>query len=679
MKKSLKKSLRRRITVYFLILLILTVAVSAAWNYYSTRQSILDMERTQSEGCAIIISGLLKHNAPENVLHGNRDTEDYRYVRSAVRNHLMGFGMDAMYIYTLDSQTHRRRMLLAVAGDDEANQLMEQAEDTDRWLNGDLMSRAEEALLSGGNTLQRAEWGTDNGRIFAWLTLYRDPDSGEVPPGDPVLICMEYDIDLEALHILRDFLEDILPPVIALSVAFLLLIFLFRKEIAEPILLISDRMKSFALDSSRKPEPLNIQSNDEIGEIAASFEKMTEDISSYVSNIEKLTQERVETNIQLSITRRIQNGLVPEKAGIEDDRFCISAMTRPAKAVGGDFYECFRRDANSVCIVMGDVSGKGITGAIFMAVIKTIIREKLIAGLSPAETLNQANRELTAQNPEGLFVTVFVAILNPDTGELRYANAGHTYPVLTGTATEVLKPNDGIALGLFDDAEIVDETLMLAPGHGIVLYTDGITDALNPDHVPFGMQRLLDTLSDNSHPREKAGEILLRVSGVVGAYCAGVEPFDDMAILILLMSDRQDDQDLRLIPVSLASFEEIKKAAFAEAGDLPETRKALLACDEALSNIVRYSGATELAFSCKKHGNTLCVIFRDNGISFDPTVAQTKDKEFETLDSGGMGLNLIRQTVSSAGYERRDGRNHFTMVFPLSGDISEPPVENESR
>ena len=495
------------------------------------------------------------------------------------------------------------------------------------------------------------------------MSMFRDPDSAE-----PVLICMEYNIETEREHILRDFLEDILLPVAALSVAFLALMLLFRKRIAEPIRRISDRMENFARDSSKKPEPLNITSEDEIGEIASSFEKMTEDISTYVSNIEKLTQERVETDVQLDIARRIQNGLVPEKTRMDGNGFSVSAMTRPAKGVGGDFYDCFVREDDSVCIVMGDVSGKGITGAIFMAMIKTVIREKLMAGLSPAETLNQANRELTEQNPEGLFATVFAAVLNPDTGELRYANAGHTYPVMLRSADALLKPENGIALGLFDDAEVVDETMTLAPGQGVFLYTDGVTDALNPEHVPFGIQRLTDTLREQPDPRETAEETILRVSGAVGTYCEGVEPFDDMAAMVLLLTDERAGKRMRPIPVALSSFEEIKKAAFAAAGSTPETRKALLACDEALANIVRYSGATELAFRCEKEGDTLCVSFADNGIPFDPTAEQAEDKEFETLDSGGMGLNLIRQTASSARYERKDGKNVFTMRFCIQSD-----------
>ena len=660
-KKSLKKSLNRRITEYFLIILALTIAVSAVWNYYSTRQSILDMEKSQTEGCTKTVSSMLVHQGTA-ALYEDHKAEPYIYIRNAIRNFCTGFGQDELYLYTVDTAAKKRNVLMAVASDEEENRFLADDKNVE-LLDGSLLEKAEEAVLSGQETLHREEWKTPYGRIYAWMSMFRDPDSAE-----PVLICMEYNIETEREHILRDFLEDILLPVATLSVAFLALMLLFRKRIAEPIRRISDRMENFARDSSKKPEPLNITSEDEIGEIASSFEKMTEDISTYVSNIEKLTQERVETDVQLDIARRIQNGLVPEKTRMDGNGFSVSAMTRPAKGVGGDFYDCFVREDDSVCIVMGDVSGKGITGAIFMAIIKTVIREKLMAGLSPAETLNQANKELTEQNPEGLFATVFAAVLNPDTGELRYANAGHTYPVMLRSADALLKPENGIALGLFDDAEVVDETMTLAPGQGVFLYTDGVTDALNPEHVPFGIQRLTDTLREQPDPRETAEETILRVSGAVGTYCEGVEPFDDMAAMVLLLTDERAGERMRPIPVALSSFEEIKKAAFAAAGSTPETRKALLACDEALANIVRYSGATELAFRCEKEGDTLCVSFADNGIPFDPTAEQAEDKEFETLDSGGMGLNLIRQTVSSARYERKDGKNVFTMRFCIQSD-----------
>ena len=104
---------------------------------------------------------------------------------------------------------------------------------------------------------------------------------------------------------------------------------------------------------------------------------------------------------------------------------------------------------------------------------------------------------------------------------------------------------------------------------------------------------------------------------------------------------------------------------FAAAGETPETKRAILACDETLTNIVSYSGATELAFFCEKRNDSLRTTFSDNGTLFDPTAVDVEKKEFEMLDSGGMGLNLIRQTASSMDYKRKDGRNVFTLCFPL--------------
>ena len=117
---------------------------------------------------------------------------------------------------------------------------------------------------------------------------------------------------------------------------------------------------------------------------------------------------------------------------------------------------------------------------------------------------------------------------------------------------------------------------------------------------------------------------------------------------------------------TLSSFDEIKKAVFTAAGDTPEIRRALLACDETLTNIINYSGAENLFFSCEKEGGKLSVFFSDDGIPFDPTAAPAEEKDFEFLDNGGMGLNLIRKSVSSMRYERKNNRNNFMLYFPLA-------------
>ena len=704
----MKTSLNRRLTVWILVILLLTEAVSLAWNLYSTRRSILDMEERQVEGCAQIIASMLGHYGLK-ALQGDRDTREYSVIRYTVRSLCRGFSQTRTTMYTVDPQTGERRVLLAVAADPDLDAALAQADysKADSETLGLPFSGAEEELLSGENNIQREKWTpATGGAQLSWLALYRSEDGSEA-----AIICTEYSLDRENQFIIRDFREDMLLPIIALGLAFLILNILILRRVVRPIRLISGRMESFARDSSRKPEPLNLPFSDEIGEIASSFEKMTGDISSYVANMEALTRERVETNVQLETARRIQCGLVPEKAELRDHTFCLSAMTRPARAVGGDFYDFFRRDGGCVCLFIGDVSGKGITGAIFMALIKTILREKMAAGLSPAEALNQANGELTAQNPEGLFVTVFAAVLNPSSGELVYANAGHNPPVLLGVggAPAVLKPNIGIALGLFDDAEVVDEALTLHPGQGIFFYTDGVTEAVDQQSRLFGLGRLQDALGDLRPSETNPAEDTLRlVSRAISAFCEGSEPFDDLtALALFLLPDKnreagmtagaekalganaaaadqeagetaenpESERDaeaieenwplLHALPVDQGSFAEIRDLLFETAGDTPKTRKALLACDEALSNIVRYSGATVLSFGCEKQEARLHVLFLDNGIPFDPTAAQTEEKDFEQLDSGGMGLEMIRKTVSSMAYGRRSGRNLFLMDFPL--------------
>ena len=119
------------------------------------------------------------------------------------------------------------------------------------------------------------------------------------------------------------------------------------------------------------------------------------------------------------------------------------------------------------------------------------------------------------------------------------------------------------------------------------------------------------------------------------------------------------------VPIELSAFDTVKEAVFAAAGDSHETRQALLACDEALSNLVYYSGASSLDFACRTDGDRLSVSFSDNGVPFDPTAAISENKEFEQLDNGGMGLNLIRRCVSSMRYERKEDRNILTLFFPL--------------
>ena len=645
----MKKSINRWLILCFAGILALTLLVAVGWNYHSTWQAILDREESDAYNCAVILSGIIDHYSLDALV--NQQNERYKWLTHATQGICRSFGLEMITIATVSPEAHEHANILIITPDSTLDHTSPGFESLGSIVS-DSQQAMETAALGDSDTVTRQ---VARNRLL-WYVPYQNQTTGV---SDPVVICMVSNPHMEFGLIMRDFLMDILLPAAALILGFLLLVLLVRRRIISPIKKVSDSMKRFARNSRTKPEPLNICSRDEIGEIAESFEKMTEDIIAYTEGIEELTREQVQTHMQLEVARRIQNGLVPEQFTREGSGYRIHALTRPARAVGGDFYDCFPQGENSVCVFIGDVSGKGISAAIFMAMAKTIIREKLLFGLSPAEALTQANEELCAQNPEGLFATVFAAVLNPQTGVLRYANAGHTLPVLLAEKPEYLHPSSGMALGLFEDAEFTDESLQLSGGEGILLYTDGVTEAVNPQHAFFGTDRLLNAVQAPSAEEGSEDDPVIRVSHAVGQFCDGREPFDDMAVLVL----RRSDDSMSALPVDLSSFDKIKKIVFRTAGNTPDTRRALLVCDELLSNIVAYSGAKTLAFSCRKLGAELQLTFTDDGIPYDPTAVKAEEKTFDELDEGGMGLNIIRRSASSMRYERKDDRNKLYLSF----------------
>ena len=642
----------------FTLTFILSLLAMSAMNYMETSNNYVQQSSEWAESCADITWYLLDQWGIDTVYDPETDTS-YWIRRDMLYALCKNFSMDYLYVYTIDPETHVRTYLFCVGGTVEKDN---DVVDTRCYgaVSDDPLDEQELAVLEGSRELQQGVLSNQYGDEMTWLIPYVD-NQGNIR----AMIGVDDNIRVTREKILREFYLDIVPVIVSLLVGLFILMMLVRHRIISPVRALSDSMKRFAQNSRQKPEPLHIRPGDEIGEIAASFEKMTEDISTYINNIEALTRERVETNVQLDIARRIQDGLVPQKQDLRGRGFLLSAMNRQARDVGGDFYDCFSVDRNRFCAVIGDVSGKGISGAMFMAVVRTMIREKMISGLSPAETLNQTNRELCAQNPENLFVTVFAGVLNTDTGELRFANAGHTYPLLLKDSPSLFRPDAGVALGLFEDADIRDGTMTLHPGEGIVLYTDGVTEAVSPDREFFGEERLTDIFRQAREPADTPEKAVRMIDDAVGRFCEGNDASDDLTVLALMYTEPPEAPDWQPLPPALSSFETVKKAVIGIMGDTPRARQCLLACDEALTNIVRYSGAASIFFACAEEDGCLRVSFRDNGIPFDPTAYRPEEKELDLLDSGGMGLNMIRQIASSMRYERRNQENIFTLVFSL--------------
>jgi serine phosphatase RsbU (regulator of sigma subunit) len=219
-------------------------------------------------------------------------------------------------------------------------------------------------------------------------------------------------------------------------------------------------------------------------------------IKRFSVNLKETISEKERIESELKIARSIQASMLPTKFPDRKD-IDIFAIMEPAREVGGDFYDFFFIGKNKICTIIGDVSGKGITAALFMVISKTLLKTESLRGLEPGEILLRVNNLLYPDNEECMFVTVFCTILDIKTGELQYANAGHNPPLLytDSDGFNFIDVNKGFVLAAMNNVNFVSEKLYLKPDDLIFLYTDGVTEAMNPDNKQFSNNRLLQTLS----------------------------------------------------------------------------------------------------------------------------------------------------------------------------------------
>jgi len=248
---------------------------------------------------------------------------------------------------------------------------------------------------------------------------------------------------------------------------------------------------------------------------------------------EESEKERLEGELKMG--SRIQSGMLPHEFPPFPDRkeFDIFASMKPAKEVGGDFYDYFFIDDDHLCMVIADVSGKGVPAALFMMVSKAVIQS--VGGMckTPAEILNKANETICANNQEEMFVTVWIGILELSTGKLTAANAGHEYPAIKqpGEKFELLNDDHGFVVGGMKGVKYKEYEVQLKPGAKIFVYTDGIAEATAENEEQFGTDRMIEAL--NKNPDAKPEEVLEEVNAAVADFVKEAEQFDDMTMLCM--------------------------------------------------------------------------------------------------------------------------------------------------
>ena len=655
------RSVNTKVIAAFVAVLIIALSAALVVNYGKIRDH--EHELSDSMGlaaakeCSAVVENSYDYGNDGPFVPG---TDNYDSCRNLLRELCQTSGMSYMYVCRYDVENDTITYIMAVGSSDDENEKISRDRPYGTIVTSGI-DDVEKRVLAGEEVHNALETNNQFGNMLDWLSPVPDM-------GDDVLAGASYSVSQQRKRETFNALNIMMPFVIAFLALLAIEIAILRTSVFRPLRIVAERMRGFSAENLNTFEPLGITSKDEIGDIAEAFEAMAVDIGQYTSKIERLAAERAHADYELEVSRRIQLGMVPERTETAGTAFSACGFSRPARSVGGDFYDVVQLEDGRIAIVVGDAAGKGIAAALFMSVVKTIIRDGLLAGFGPAKALSNANGRIASSNPEGMFVTAFACILDPTCGEMRYANAGHMPPLLVGTGARSLEVDPGELLGLFDDSVIEEANVSLKPGQGLLIYTDGVAEARAADGTFVGAQRFAEAIGAQA-PYAGASDMVDAAVRVVDEFVDGNEQFDDLTVVAHVFggggekAPGSEEQSISCeLPSDMASFSALREALLATNVDAALKRTACLACEEAFANIVSYSNATRIWAEVSEGPGCLRMTLADDGIPFDPLAADPIDKDFAELDSGGMGINLVRQLASALEYRREDDRNVLTIT-----------------
>ena len=280
---------------------------------------------------------------------------------------------------------------------------------------------------------------------------------------------------------------------------------------------------------------------DEVGDLAKAFDHMKKSLKEYIKDLQEPTAAKERVESELKIAADIQLSMIPRifPPFPEREEFDIFAIMEPAKEVGGDFYDFFFVDETKLCFIIADVSGKGVPASLFMAILKFLLKTEALRGIPPDKILFQVNNTLCPDNETCMFATLFCGILDIRNGNIVFANAGHNPPLIwhKETSPKFLNPNRGFVLGVMEGVKFKQESLKLDPGDILVLYTDGVTEAMNPKNEMFSKERLKEILSKIEDKDVKNITSTIRES--IKSFVQDAPQSDDITILVLKFNGRK--------------------------------------------------------------------------------------------------------------------------------------------
>jgi sigma-B regulation protein RsbU (phosphoserine phosphatase) len=414
----------------------------------------------------------------------------------------------------------------------------------------------------------------------------------------------------------------------------------------------------------------------EIRELSKTFNNLGEAITEQIENVKETTAQKERYHQELLIAAEIQQSILPGKFPPFPELVTmidLYGLTRPAKEIGGDFYDFFKLTENKIAIVIGDVSDKGAPSSFFMAMTRMLVREIATRNLSPAEVIRRVNHMLAQDNPHCMFVTLIYGEYDFTTGNIKLVNAGHNRPVLLKASGKVKKIelNTNLPLGIMPDTYYESNEQILYPGETLVLYTDGITEAANPTGVLYGTERLINTLE--GHKNITAEELSKTLLASVDNYTTNLEQHDDITLLCLknnkIPSGKEYEQKnlyekstSLILPAQLTILEQVANTTeliTRQAGfDDKQIQQINLALDEVITNIIMHSynerQGEKLVIEFIPRTDGICIEVKDYGKPFEfDKKSDQYNPEDASVDQpvGGIGLFLAKKSVDLLEYE----------------------------
>lgn len=419
----------------------------------------------------------------------------------------------------------------------------------------------------------------------------------------------------------------------------------------------------------------NISGSTEIRTLRKSFQLLQKELKTYICNLKDVTATKERIESEINIASKLQMSMLSHAQMSEfSDRVNIASFIKPAKEVGGDLYDYFFLDNNHLFITIGDVSGKGVGAALFMSSTITLLRAYTKTSNNDiSKAIGLTSEFLCNNNSEKYFVTLFAGILNLETNELTYINAGHNYPIIVSENSKpvLLNKTHMPPLGIIKPKNIKQSTITLSHKDKLFLYTDGLTEAMNSDKELYTTEALIELLTKkrNLNPQELIHDVyqnLLRFTKTADQY-------DDITMLCINTVEKKPKEQFQLVlnnVESLIFLDEIRVKIddfFENSDTSPKTiYRLVLVLEELITNTYKY-GSTEqpiakIEINIDDKDEHLNITITDTGKPFDTAdaIVQSAESSPSAQTIGKRGLLLVNKLTTDLNYQREDNRNKIS-------------------